>query len=98
MPRGLPRAEGRKFAEARGEGRTTAVTTELLNEASRRPSGQRADADFHAAERHPFVHSSSLCGNFADAGRQAGTTRGRTCRPLPCADGSRARPASAAEA
>ena len=51
MPRGLPRAEGRKFAEARGEGRTTAVTTELLNEASRRPSGQRAAAPFQAAER-----------------------------------------------
>jgi len=51
VPRGLPRAEGLKFAEARGEGRTTAVTTELLSEASRRPSGQRADANFHAAER-----------------------------------------------
>ena len=51
MPRGLPRAEGLKFAESRGEGRTTAVTTELLSEASRRPSGQRADANFHAAER-----------------------------------------------
>ena len=46
-----PKAEGRKLAEARGEGRTTGVTTEFLNEASRRPSGQRADANFRAAER-----------------------------------------------
>ena len=51
VSRGLPRAEGRKFAEARGEGRPTVVTTELLNEASRRPSGQRAATDFRAAER-----------------------------------------------
>ena len=51
VSRGLPRAEGRKFAEACGEGRPTVVTTELLNEASRRPSGQRAAASFHAAER-----------------------------------------------
>ena len=51
VSRGLPRAEGRKFAEACGEGRPTVVTTELLNEAPRRPSGQRAAASFHAAER-----------------------------------------------
>ena len=51
VSRGLPRAEGLKFAAARGEGRPTVVTTELLNEASRRPSGQRAATDFRAAER-----------------------------------------------
>ena len=48
---GLTRAEGRKGAAARGEGRNSALTTELSNEASRRPSGQRAAAPFHAAER-----------------------------------------------
>ena len=51
MTRGLPVAEGRKIAEARGEGRPTVVTTELPNETLKRPSGQRADANFHAAER-----------------------------------------------
>ena len=48
---GLPRAEGRKGAAARGEGRLPVVATELSNEASCRPSGQRTAAPFQAAER-----------------------------------------------
>ena len=48
---GLPRAEGRKGAAARGEGRTSEVATESSNEASIRPSGRRVAAPFQAAER-----------------------------------------------
>ena len=45
---GLPMAEGRKGAAARGEGRPTVVATESLDEASERPSGQRADSPFQS--------------------------------------------------
>jgi hypothetical protein len=48
---GLPRAEGRKGAAARGEGRFPVATTKSSNEASSRPSGQRVAAPFQAAER-----------------------------------------------
>ena len=48
---GLPRAEGRKVAAARGEGRSPKVTIELVNEATSRPSSQRDVATFQAAER-----------------------------------------------
>ena len=43
---GLPMAEGRKGAAARGEGRFTVAATESSNEASSRPSGQRGIATF----------------------------------------------------
>jgi len=48
---GLPRAEGRKGAAARGEGRSAVVATDLSSEATSRPSGQRGTATFQAAER-----------------------------------------------
>ena len=50
---GLPRAEGRKGAAARGEGRSPVAATEASNEAASRPSGQRVAAPFQAAERRP---------------------------------------------
>ena len=43
---GLPRAEVRKVAAARGEGRSAVVATELSSEATIRPSGQHAAAPF----------------------------------------------------
>ena len=43
---GLPRAEGRKVAAARGEGRSAIVATYLSSEATWRPSGQRVAATF----------------------------------------------------
>ena len=44
----LAEAEGREGAAARGEGRPTVVATESLDEASERPSGQRADSPFQS--------------------------------------------------
>ena len=48
---GLPRAEGRKVAAARGEGRSPVAVNESSNKASCRPSGQRVAATFQAAGR-----------------------------------------------
>ena len=50
---GLPRAEGRKGAAARGEGRPTIVTTESLEEVSKRPSSQRVAAPFQGGGTPP---------------------------------------------
>ena len=48
---GLPMAEGRKGAAARGEGRSPVVATKSSNEPAIRPSGQRVAAPFQVAER-----------------------------------------------
>jgi len=48
---GLPRAEGRKVAAARGEGRSPVAATESSKEEARRLSGQRVAETFQAAER-----------------------------------------------
>jgi len=50
---GLPRAEGRKGAAARGEGRSPEGRTKPSNKAAGRPSDQRIAAPFQAAERRP---------------------------------------------
>ena len=48
---GLLRAEGRKVAAARCEGRIPVATTESSDEIASRPSSQRVAAPFQAAER-----------------------------------------------
>ena len=58
---GLPRAEGRKGAAARGEGLSPVATTKSPSEAARRPSSQRDAASFQRRNAARQAGSCSWC-------------------------------------